>query len=545
MFTALRVTCVGLLLGTVLAVWHSQSIAVDERIDHEYRQELRTLQASETSLSSDLLETRAGLVTHYDALVGRIAELRRLSESLSSPPAFVSKSGRADIEDAVRMYLAVLMEQEEFIETFKFNHAVLRNSLRFFPGEALALAESVSRYPEGQTLSTKLNAFYSDVLLFYLFNASQPGPSLDEQITSLTVDVPSWLSEEDTLSIKLLTEHVLVIMKRKPQVDGAVMGMLQRPSAARVRELGEAYASSYSRASAAAKRAELLSWILILAFVLAASAYIILRLRRSGRALARATAKLEDAMASLGIEKEKHKELAELKSRFVSMTSHEFRTPLSVVLSSAELLQAYGERWPEEKKQTHLVRVQDAAKYMKQMLDDVLLIGRAEAGKLEPECRPVDIDAFCSDLIETLRLQFDSEHEVQYTTRGELSALVVDQQLLMHILDNLLSNAFKYSEENTVIEFDVIREDGFLNFSIKDKGIGISKDDLQRLFETFHRGENVGDVSGTGLGLAVVKKSLDVLQGTISVESKLGEGSTFVVRMPAPTAAREKMRDSA
>ena len=545
MFTALRLTCFGLLLASVLAVWYSQSIAVDARSDRAYRQELRSLQVSETSLSSDLLETRAGLVTHYDGLVTRIAGLRRLSNSLTSPPPFVSEAGRSEIEKAVGLYLEELMEQEEFIETFKFNHAVLRNSLRFFPGEAQSLAESAATYPEGQTLSTKLNAFYSDVLLFYLFNASQPERSLDQQITALTKDAPSWLSAEDRRSIELLTEHALVIMEHKPLVDAAVTGMLQRPSAERVRELGETYASSYDRASAAAKRAELLAWILILAFVLAASAYIILRLRRSARALARARTKLEDALDSLGIEKEKHKELAELKSRFVSMTSHEFRTPLSVVLSSAELLQVYGEGWPEQKKQTHLIRVQDAAKYMKQMLDDVLLIGRAEAGKLESESRPIDVAAFCADLIETLRLHFDSEHEVKYTTRGELSALLVDQQLLMHILDNLLSNAFKYSASKTVIEFDVSREDDELSFSVKDQGIGISEDDLQRLFETFHRGANVGDVSGTGLGLAVVKKSLDVLQGTITVESKLGEGSTFVVRMPAPRAEQEKLRDSA
>jgi signal transduction histidine kinase len=531
--------------GCIVAVWYSFSIAVDDDLDQEYRQELRALQVSDTSLSSDLLESRAGLVTHYDDLVRRIASLRAQSDSLAAPPSYVSAAGREAISKAVSDYQEILTQQEDLIETFKFDHAVLRNSLRFFPGEALALAKRVSVHPEGQSLAMMLNTLYSDVLLYYLFSESELVPSLRAEIAALRQSSPAWLAEADKKSINLLAGHATVIIERKPRVDQTIAGMLSLPSEARVREISQAYSRHHASVANAANRAELWAWMLALAFILAVSAYIILRLRSSAQALARATTKLEDALTSLSIEKEKHKELADLKSRFVSMTSHEFRTPLSVVLSSAELLQVYGERWPEEKKQTHLVRVQDAAKYMKQMLDEVLLIGRAEAGKLESVPGPVDIARFCGDLAETLRLHFESDHEVKYTTHGELSNLVIDQQLLMHILDNLLSNAFKYSPEQGCIRFDVAREDDELVFTVTDEGIGISKGDQERLFETFHRGANVGDVSGTGLGLAVVKKSLDVLEGTISVESELGEGSTFTVRIPAPVASGEELRDSA
>ena len=545
MVSTLRITCLALLVGCALAVWYSFSIGIDESADQQYRLELRAQQVSDASLSRDLLESRAGLVTHYDDLVRRIALLREESARLAEPPAFVSNAGRSEIEAAVADYLEVLGQQEELIEAFKFDHAVLRNSLRFFPGEALSLAKRIAANPEGAALATLLSEFYSDVLLYYLFSEQHLGAAVETQIATLAETPRPWLSAEDTQSIALLTRHARIIVERKPAVDEGIAGMLALPSAARVRDLSESYSRHYSRSSKAANRASLIAWLLALAFVVAASAYIILRLRRSARALARATNELETALTALGIEKEKHKELAELKSRFVSMTSHEFRTPLSVVLSSAELLQVYGERWTEEKKQTHLVRVQDAATYMKQMLDEVLLIGRAEAGKLQSEPNPVDIAAVCAELVETLRLHFDSERDLTFTASGALQNLIVDQQLLMHILDNLLSNAFKYSPPQKPIHFDVCRDGEYVVFTVKDEGIGISAEDQARLFETFHRGKNVGDVSGTGLGLAVVKKSVEVLRGSITVESELGAGSTFEVRVPAPTALGEQLRDSA
>jgi signal transduction histidine kinase len=545
LLSALRIVCFGLLAGCILAVFHSRQTAVDAASDQQYRQELRTLQVWDTSLSNDLLEARAGLVTHYDDLVRRIAQLRAQSLILSDPPTFGPAAGRTEIGNATDNYRSVLMQQEEFIEAFKFDHAVLRNSLRFFPGEALALSKKVSSHPEGLALSTMLSSLYSDVLLYYLFSEPQLVDSLKEQIVAIRAVAPTWLSAQNKNSIQLLTRHAEIIMDRKPKVDDAIAGVLALPSEVRVQELGQSYSKYFSRASAVAQRASLWAWILTLAFVLAASAYIILRLRRSALALARATASLEETLEALGLEKEKHKELAELKSRFVSMTSHEFRTPLSVVLSSAELLQVYGERWPEEKKQTHLLRVQGAAKYMKQMLDDVLLIGRAEAGKLTSAPTVIDLAAFCEDLVETLRLHFQSEQNVDWTTTGDLSNTLIDQQLLTHILDNLLSNAFKYSAPDSTIHFDLRRDEEQVVLTIRDEGIGISHEDRDSLFETFHRGSNVGNVSGTGLGLAVVKKSLDVLEGSISMESKLDIGTTFVVKIPVQIEAFENLRDSA
>ncbi len=544
MFSALRISCLALLGAFILAVWYSLSTSIDTGLDQRYRQELRSLQVSDTSLNNDLLAARAGLVNHYDDLVRRIATLRQESRQVSKPPAFISGAGRAEIREGVRAYERVLSQEEELIESFKFDHAVLRNSLRFFPGQALALVDRISAHAEGQELAARVSSFYSDVLHYYLFSETSLIEKVESQRVALTTPAYPWLAPDEAKAIDLLTRHARVIMRRKPQVDRSISRLLDLPSAELVRKLSELYARHYDSAERSASRAYLLTWLLALASVLVVAAWIILRLRRSARDLSRASAELEQALASLGIEKEKHKELAELKSRFVSMTSHEFRTPLSVVLSSAELLQEYGGRWPEDKRQTHLLRVQNAAKYMKQMLDEVLLIGRVEAGKLEAHPQPVDLTEFCSDLVDTLRLQF-KEHRVVYSADGELSSLLIDQQLIMHILDNLLSNAFKYSGPETTIYFDVTRDAGDIVFSVHDEGIGISEQDQERLFDTFHRGDNVGDAPGTGLGLAVVKRSVDVLQGSISVESTLGEGSTFVVRVPAPSADGQGLRDSA
>jgi PAS domain S-box-containing protein len=232
-------------------------------------------------------------------------------------------------------------------------------------------------------------------------------------------------------------------------------------------------------------------------------------------------------------ELKKEKELSELKSRFISMTSHEFRTPLCTILSSADLLETYGKKWSEDKKTEHLHRIQSAVERMTQLLDDVLLIGKAEAGKLEFQPAPMNLDKFCADLVEELQQGESScQHTITFIKRGQYTTTLMDEKLLRHILSNLLSNAIKYSPTNSIIYFELNCQDKKAVFRIKDSGIGIPKEDQQRLFESFHRAKNVGTIPGTGLGLAIVKKSLELHGGEITVDSSIGVGTTFTVRLP-------------
>jgi len=229
---------------------------------------------------------------------------------------------------------------------------------------------------------------------------------------------------------------------------------------------------------------------------------------------------------------EKEKELGELKSRFVTMASHEFRTPLATILSSAELIQHYSHKWGEEKKLVHLQRIQLAVKHMTGLLNDVLLIGKAEAGKLECNLALLDLVQFCRDLVEEMQIS-TSTHTIDFRIQGQCSDTYMDEKLLRHILSNLLSNAIKYSPQGGTVCFSLNCELADMIFEVQDEGIGIPASDQMQLFDSFHRASNVGTISGTGLGLSIVKKSVDLHGGTIVVKSQVGSGTTFTVKLPS------------
>ncbi|MFN8597753.1 MAG: PAS domain S-box protein [Anaerolineae bacterium] len=232
-------------------------------------------------------------------------------------------------------------------------------------------------------------------------------------------------------------------------------------------------------------------------------------------------------------------ELSELKSRFISMTSHEFRTPLTGILSAAELLEHYGPRWTEDKRLRYLHQIQASVSNLTKLLDDVLIIGRTDAGRLPFAPVPLDLDRLCADLTEEVQLS-TQQHTIIYTAPADLGLVHMDPKHLRHILTNLLSNAVKYSPQGGSIEFAVERQAGETTFRISDHGIGIPEAARERLFETFHRASNVGDIPGTGLGLAIVKRSVDLHGGTIVYTSEPGQGTTVLVTLPSPDAQSEE-----
>jgi signal transduction histidine kinase len=226
------------------------------------------------------------------------------------------------------------------------------------------------------------------------------------------------------------------------------------------------------------------------------------------------------------------KELDEIKLQFFSMASHEFRTPLSIILGSAQVLEETLQPLVEKQKLKSLQRIQSAARSMNKLLSDILTLARAEAGKLEYHPKSVEMQSFCLNLIEDLQLSNVPQHVITFAIQGNCTYAHIDEKLLYSILSNLLSNAIKYSPENTEIHFLLICEANLLTFRVQDEGIGIPPESQRLLFEPFHRGENVDKIAGTGLGLAVVKKCLDIHQGYITVESEVGTGTTFTVTIP-------------
>ncbi|WP_054465760.1 ATP-binding protein [Planktothricoides sp. SR001] len=239
---------------------------------------------------------------------------------------------------------------------------------------------------------------------------------------------------------------------------------------------------------------------------------------------------------------QKEKELSELRSRFVSMVSHEFRNPLSSIISAADLLEYYIETASTEKKLQYIERIQNASTTMNELLEDVLVIGRHEANKVVFQPTEINLIEFGQKIIKEIEFSLNRANQIIFkyqayldSDRNDLNHNICgffDEKLLRQILSNLLSNAIKYSANNALIYLDLIGRDSEVIFMVKDSGIGIPSDDLPHLFESFHRCQNVGMISGTGLGLTIVKRSVDMHGGQIFVESEVGVGTTFTVTLP-------------
>ncbi len=229
---------------------------------------------------------------------------------------------------------------------------------------------------------------------------------------------------------------------------------------------------------------------------------------------------------------EKERQLNEFKSRIVSVISHEYRTPLTTILSSAQLLERYSNKLTEEKKSQYFHRIQATVQHLTNLVSDVLVVNQAEAEKLSVTPTHLDLVEFCRELVTELQLTAEEGHTITFVNQGNCSGAYLDEKLLRQILTNLLSNALKYSPQGSTVHFELTCDQSLVTFRILDKGIGISIADQQQLFESFYRASNVGTIPGTGLGLLIVKKCVDLQGGQIAVESEVGVGSTFTVTLP-------------
>jgi len=240
---------------------------------------------------------------------------------------------------------------------------------------------------------------------------------------------------------------------------------------------------------------------------------------------------LEQSKNELSKSLEKEKELGELKSRFVSIASHEFRTPLSAILSSVSLIDRYKNTEDEPKRTKHIERIKENVAHLNEMLKDLLSLGKLEEGMIKAEADIFNakdsIKELCTEMQEIVR----QGQEINFVYHGE-NFINTDKKLLRNILINLISNAIKFSPENSTINVIAENENHNLIISISDQGIGISKEDQEQLFERFFRAKNAVNIQGTGLGLHIVQKYVDLLQGNIELQSELEKGSIFTISLP-------------
>ncbi len=225
---------------------------------------------------------------------------------------------------------------------------------------------------------------------------------------------------------------------------------------------------------------------------------------------------------------EREKELGEMKSRFVSMASHEFRTPLSAVLSSISLIDNYIATGHNEKTVKHVDRIKSSIKNLTNILDDFLSLDKLEQGKVEVEKTTFNIQEFMEDMIEEVRGMRKPEQNILLKLEGE-KEVFLDKKIMRNVMLNLLSNAIKYSGDGKEINVDVMVGNPTTSISVKDHGIGIPEEEQQNLFGKFFRARNSGNIQGTGLGLNIVKHYVGLLNGTISFTSKANQGTTFII----------------
>jgi PAS domain S-box-containing protein len=240
---------------------------------------------------------------------------------------------------------------------------------------------------------------------------------------------------------------------------------------------------------------------------------------------------LENSRDELSKALEKEIELNEMKTRFISMASHEFRTPLSTILSSVSLISKYTNSEDQEKREKHIGRVKNAVNGLTEILNDFLSIGRLEEGKVRANLAEHDINLILEELITEINLICKPGQTIEFSSTHDAKSMI-DKQMLRNVMFNLLSNAIKFSPENSQIIVRLIKLQDDIEISVQDFGIGISEEDQTNLFERFFRARNASNIEGTGLGLHIVLKYLELMKGEIRFESKLDEGTTFSFRIP-------------
>lgn len=247
--------------------------------------------------------------------------------------------------------------------------------------------------------------------------------------------------------------------------------------------------------------------------------------------LKEALQRLEQSQEELSEALDKEKQLSEIKSRFVSMASHEFRTPLSTVLSSASLLSRYTTTEEQDKRQRHIEKIKGSVKHLNDLLDDFLSLGKLDEGKVGAEFAVVNLYDLLNDTIEEMKGLAKKSQNICYEHLGT-EMIESDGKLIKNVLINLISNAIKFSDEGKTIHVNSIVKDDVAVISVRDEGIGISREDQAHLFSSFFRGKNALNIQGTGLGLHIVKRYLQLLEGDVNLKSEIGKGTIITFTIP-------------
>ncbi|MFO0715225.1 MAG: DAHL domain-containing protein [Sandaracinus sp.] len=502
---SLVLTCASIAFGAW--AWRQRE---GESAHGPYAERLARFETLLHRLHEQALRAHANLAGSYDPIVQTTHELIDVRAGAHEIPAYVPASSRAQIESALASIEEVLDVELDLVERFKTEHAVLLNSLRYFPvGAGEGASEAVGA--AGLASPRELGDLVRDVLRVSVSPTDEARADVARHLAALRAGAL------DETTARLL-RHAEVITERRAEVDRLLREILEQPDTERARALTRAYAEAHDLAQANDRDRGVAFFVLALFVVVSISLTIILRLQASAEEIAEKSRLLAQAV--------------EAQNRFVSMTSHEFRTPLSVIVSSADLLAAYSDRWSSENRHKHLKRIDRAARGMTDLLDGLLLIGRSDAGHSEYRPHDADIETIVTESVEAQRLRAKDGIRIELAARCTERRVRFDTRLFRHVVDNLVGNGVKYGKPGGTVHVELACDGREARLEVRDDGIGIPPDHLSRLFDTFARARNVGAIPGTGLGLAIVKRAVDQHHGQIEASSELGVGTKFVVRFP-------------
>ncbi|HTJ81920.1 MAG TPA: DAHL domain-containing protein, partial [Polyangiaceae bacterium] len=416
----------------------------------QYSRDARAIEALDARLSFEIMRSREGLSASYDGIVETEHAIGAIEHRLGAPPTYLSQNDASAVGAAATRLADTMTTKESLIEHFKSENSVLRNSGRFFPGAAERLRDDLSSSGDAET-ARLVNEVLTSVLRFEESPTSRDAHDRAQLAIDLLAGAkgPAWADDD----LESVLEHAQVVLDRGDTVAALVNEILAVPSSNEAIAFDSTYQRGYTRAVRAGEHRRSLLFALALVALVLVGVDIIVRLRRSAAKERAANETLARANEALFREKERERELRELKSRFVSMTSHEFRTPLSVILSSTELLEAYGPRWTDAKRADHYARVKAAIRSMTDLLDGILVIGRAEMGKLEYAPSPFDVGRWARELADAFRPTVGKKHTFVAEIDGDFEDAWGDEKILNHVFTNLLSNAVKYSPSGGTVKF--------------------------------------------------------------------------------------------
>jgi len=252
----------------------------------------------------------------------------------------------------------------------------------------------------------------------------------------------------------------------------------------------------------------------------------------------RQTDQLKTDRDNMQSELEKERQLAELRATVLSTIAHELRTPLSIIMSSADMLDKYDDKLTNDKKHHHLTQITSQVNQLDNMIDELNTMAQAERGYLQATFKQVDIRQFCDELMRDVSGLITSNHHLRLTIAPEIRHITMDAKLMKMAVSNLLSNAIKYSPDGGRIQLKVAFDEDGVAFVVTDEGIGIPDADKATLLRPFQRAENVGDIRGSGLGLSIVHEIVKQHSGTLEFQSKLNQGTIFRMTIPAQRLAQ-------